>query len=64
MSELDSIDKKINDKIEVLFQNKQKMISIIDYIKNIYLQKIDEIIDKLKSINKEKSEKAKTILEN
>jgi len=64
MSELDSIDKKINHKIEVLFQKKIKNDIIFDYINNIYLQKIDEIIDKLKSINKEKSEKVKIILEN
>jgi len=64
MSDLDSIDKKINDKIEDLNLNKQRMISFIDYIKNIYVQKIEEIIDKLKSINEEKSEKAKIILEN
>ena len=64
MSDLDSIDKKINDKIEDLNLNKQRMISFIDYIKNIYVQKIEEIIDKLKSINKKKSEKAKIILEN
>jgi hypothetical protein len=63
ISELDSVDKKINDKIEDLNLNKQRMISFIDYIKNIYVQKIDEIIDKLKSINKEKSEKVKIILE-
>ena len=63
ISELDSVDKKINDKIEDLNLNKQRMISFIDYIKNIYVQKIDEIIDKLKSINKEKSEKIKIILE-
>ena len=61
MSELNSIDKKINDKIEDLNLNKQRMISFIDYIKNMYVQKIDEIIDKLKSINKEKSEKVKKI---
>ena len=64
ISELNSIDKKINDKIEDLNLNKQRMISFIDYIKNMYVQKIDEIIDKLKSINKEKSEKVKIILEN
>jgi hypothetical protein len=45
---LDSIDKKISDKIEDLNLNKKRMISFIDYIKNIYVRKIDEIIDKLK----------------
>ena len=64
MSDLDSIDKKINDKIEDLNLNKQRMISFIDYIKNIYVHKIEEIIDKLKSINEEKSENIKIILEN
>ena len=63
ISDLDSIDKKINDKIEYLNMNKQKMLSFIDYIKNIYIQKIDEIIDKLKSINKEKTDQVKIILE-
>ena len=63
ISELDSIDKKINDKIEDLNLNKKRMLTFIDYIKNIYVQKIDEIIDKLKSINKENSEKIKIILE-
>ena len=63
LSELDSIDKKINDKIEYLNLNKQRMLSFIDYIKNIYVQKIDEIIDKLKAINKENSSQVKIILE-
>lgn len=63
ISDLDSIDKIINDKIESLNLNKEKMLSFIEYIKNIYIQKIDEIIDKLKSINKEKSEQVKIISE-
>ena len=63
ISELDSIDKKINDKIEYLNLNKQRMILFIDYIKNIYVQKMDEIIDKLKLINKEKLDKIQIILE-
>jgi len=63
ISKLDSIDKTINDKIESLNLNKERMLSFIEYIKNIYIQKIDEIIDKLKSINKEKSEQVKIILD-
>ena len=63
ISRLNSMDKKINDKIEYLNLNKQKMLSFIDYIKNLYVQKIDEIIDKLKSINKEKCSQVKIILE-
>ena len=63
MSDLDSVDKKINDKIEYLNLKKKRMLSFIDYIKNLYVQKIDEIIDKLKTINKEKSAQIKIILE-
>jgi len=63
ISDLDSIDKKINDKIEYLNLNKKRMLSFIDYIRNLYVQKIDEIIDELKTINKEKSAQVKIILE-
>jgi len=64
MSDLDKMDKNINDKIKDLNLNKQRMLLFIDYVKNIYMQRIDEIIDKLKSINDEKSKKVKIILEN
>ena len=57
ISELDSIDIQINDKIEDLNINKQRIILFIDYIKNIYIQKIDEIIIKLRNISKEKYDK-------
>jgi hypothetical protein len=61
ISEMDTIDTSINNKINDLNENKQNMILFLDYIKNIYVEKIEEIINKLKNVVKEKTEKINII---
>ena len=61
ISDLESINQHINDKIENINLKKENMLLFLDYIKNIYIDKVDEIINRLKSINQERSEKIKLI---
>lgn len=61
INDLDSIDQCIKDKIEYLNKNKENMILFLDYIKNIYIQKVEEIVKNLKKISQEKMEKIETI---
>ena len=61
IEELSSFDKSINDKIEYLDNNKKNIILFFDYIKNIYIEIVDEIIIDLKNIAQEKKEKIEII---
>ena len=58
---LSPLDKIISDKIEKLDNNKQNMILFFDYIKNVYIGTIDEIIINLKNIAQERKEKIEII---
>ena len=61
ISNLDLIDGYVNDRIEHLNKNKQNLILFLDYIKNIYIKKIEEVINNLKNISKEKADKIQLI---
>ena len=63
INDLSSFDKSIDDKIVNLDNNKQNMILIFDYIKNIYIGTVDEIITNLRNIAQEKKEKIEIIKE-
>ena len=63
ISDIELIEQNIKEKIENLNSKKKNMISFLDYIKNIYIVKIDEIINNLISINKEKDKKLNIIKE-
>ena len=61
ISEMESINTPINNKITFLNQNKENMLLFFDYIKKLYIEKVDEMINKLKDLNQEKTEKIKII---
>ncbi len=61
ISEIESIDTPINNKINYLMETKQNMILFLDYVKNLYIEKVDKIINKLKNVIKEKTEKMNII---
>ena len=61
VSEIESINTPINNKITFLNQNKENMLLFFDYIKKLYIEKVDEIINKLKDLNQEKTEKINII---
>ena len=61
ISSLESLDAKINTKIDELRATKVYMIEFIDSLKKIYMSKIDELINKLNDLAKEKIEKINKI---
>ena len=63
ISNLDLFEQHINERIDNLNKNKQYITSFLDYIKKIYISKIEEVINELKNISKEKNEKIKIIKE-
>ena len=63
IAELESFEKSINNKIDYLSQNKENMILFLEYIKNLYVNKVDEVINNLKTIYQEKNEKIQKIKE-
>ena len=63
ISYLESFEQSIKDKIESLIQNRENMTLFLEYIKNLYINKIDEVINNLKIISQEKNEKIQIIKE-
>ena len=58
---LDLFEQYFNERIDHLNKRKQNILLFLDYIKKIYISKVEEVINELKNISKEKNEKIKII---